>query len=264
MTTRYRRPHRAKKKKPFFAKAWFWRSVLLLALLGGGIWFVCFSSVLEVKEVTVAGTQKVDRQDCVDVISAEVTKKIAMFDSKSILLFNLDQAKKDILAQFPQIQSIKIERQFPSRIMAQIEERRAVATFNDGSKVFLLDDQGIAFQEASTSADLLQISDSRATAARPGGTVIGKDVLAAILRMKSQIQSASGILVERAVIATPERINLLTQEGWYIYFNPLKDIESQLTKLEAMISDDSFKAKRANLEYVDIRFTRVYLKEKSQ
>ncbi len=40
-------------------------------------------------------------------------------------------------------------------------------------------------------------------------------------------------------------------------------VASQLIKLGAVINDQVFQSKRANLEYVDIRFTRVYLKEKT-
>ncbi|MFA6376373.1 MAG: hypothetical protein WCX69_03160, partial [Candidatus Paceibacterota bacterium] len=93
--------------------------------------------------------------------------------------------------------------------------------------------------------------------------VVSKEVLSGILRMRGDIMDSGGITAAAAIIATSERVNLQTSEGWYIYFNPLKGIDSQLSKLAAVLKDDSFKAKRANLEYVDIRFTRVYLKEKN-
>jgi len=178
-------------------------------------------------------------------------------------LFNLDQAKKEILAKYPQIQDVKIERKFPSKIYALIEERQGVAVYVDakGSK-FSVDTEGYAFDPADSTESVIEILDPGTTEAKIGSPVILKDTLAAILKMKGEIDSMGKISVVQARLATPERINLLTSEGWYIYFNPLKDINEQLVKLNAVLSDASFAAKRTNLEYLDIRFTRVYLKER--
>jgi hypothetical protein len=261
----YKKPHRAKKRKSIFAKAAFWRSAFFVVAIGGSVWLVCFSPALEVKEINVAGTQKINGDDCAKFIEEEVNKKIAFLDSKSILLFNLDQTKKEILAKFPQIQDIKIKREFPSKIYASIEERRGVAVLAAGNgKRYLVDTDGIVFEEtAENPPGLLQIAAGRAQDLQVGNTAIEKELLSSILRMKGDVQSTAEITVTGAVLATPERVNLQTSEGWYVYFNPIKDTDSQLLKLGAVMTDETFKAKRSNLEYVDIRFTRVYLKEKS-
>jgi cell division septal protein FtsQ len=259
----YKKPHRAKRKKTLWQKPVFWRSLVLATGAGGAVWLVCFSPALEVKEIEVAGTQKIDNGVCAKMIEEEVAKKIALFDSKSILLFDLEQAKKDLLARFPQAQDIKIERQFPSKIIASVQERRAVAIFNGNDKRWLLDNDGIAFEESTVgeSNDLLQIFIPEKQA-QIGQQIIDKNTLSGILRIKGEIGQLPDIVAESISLATPERINLLTKEGWYVYFNPLKDIDQQLAKLAAVAKDEEFLQKRKNLEYVDVRFTRVYLKEK--
>ncbi|MCU0653372.1 MAG: FtsQ-type POTRA domain-containing protein [Candidatus Pacebacteria bacterium] len=264
MTRRtYKKPHRAKKKKSILAQAAFWRTAFFMTAIGGTVWLVCFSPALEIKEIAISGTEKVDRRDCVSFIAGEAQKKIAFFDSKSILLLNLDKTKKELMAKFPQIQDIKIERQFPSKIYASIEERRGVARLATGQKSFLVDNDGIAFEEAATTTDLLEIGTGKADGVKAGDTAIKKELLDNILKMKVQIQELAQTVVDSAQVATPERVNMRTSEGWYIYFDPTKDIANQMTKLAAVISDESFKAKRKDLEYLDIRFTRVYLKAKN-
>jgi cell division septal protein FtsQ len=260
----YKKPYRAKRKKPLLAKASFWRSLGGLVFVGGAVWVVCFCPALEVREVNVDGAQKISGQDCVDLIEAEITKKITFFDSKSILLFNLDQAKKEILAKYPQIQDIKIERKFPSKIYASVEERRGVAEYVDSrGGHYSVDTEGFAFEEAPNAAGVVEIIDHGNQGVQVGTQAIAKETLSAILKMKGEIDGAGKMTVVQVQIATPERINLLTSEGWYIYFNPLKDINDQMVKLNAVLADESFGAKRVNLEYLDIRFTRVYLKQKS-
>ena len=259
----YKKPYRAKRKKPLLAKASFWRSLGVTAAAGGAVWVVCFCPALEVKEVNVEGAQKINAQDCAQMIQEEINKKIAFFDSKSILLFNLEQAKKEILAKYPQLQDIKIVRQFPSKIYASVEERRGVAVYVDSrGKRYSVDIQGIAFEEAADPEGVIEIVDSRGPEVEAGGQAITKELLSGILRMKGAIDGEGKITVLNAKIETLERINLQTSEGWFIYFNPLKDIEDQLVKLDAVLADPAFNAKRSNLAYLDIRFTRVYLKEK--
>ena len=259
----YKKPYRAKRKKPLLAKASFWRSLGVTAAAGGAVWVVCFCPALEVKEVNVEGAQKINAQDCAQMIQEEINKKIAFFDSKSILLFNLEQAKKEILAKYPQLQDIKIVRQFPSKIYASVEERRGVAVYVDSrGKRYSVDIQGIAFEEAADPEGVIEIVDSRGPEVEAGGQAITKELLSGILRMKGAIDGEGKITVLNAKIETLERINLQTSEGWFIYFNPLKDIEDQLVKLDAVLADPAFNAKRSNLADLDIRFTRVYLKEK--
>jgi len=120
----------------------------------------------------------------------------------------------------------------------------------------------VAFEECASAAGLIKILDG-STAVEIGAKAIEKEVLNGILRITSELRASTDIACEEAIIASPERINLPVKEGWQIYFNPRKDAESQIIRLLAVIKEDSFREKRNNLEYLDVRFTRVYLKEKN-
>jgi len=258
----YKKPHRARRKKPLWAKAGFWRAIFMTGAGVFTIWLVCFSPVFEVKEIEIAGAQKIEEREFVDVIEKSVNKKIGLFDSKSILLFNLDQTKRELLARLPQAQEIKIEREFPSKIIASVQERRAAAVFESQGKLYSLDEAGVAFEECADAAGLIKIGGGSA-AVDIGAKAIEKEVLNGILRIVSELRASTDIACDEAVIASPERVNLPVKEGWQIYFNPRKDAESQIIRLLAVIKEDSFQEKRDNLEYLDVRFTRVYLKEKN-
>jgi cell division septal protein FtsQ len=260
----YKKPHRAKRKKPFWTKPVFWRSLFLSVSGAATVWLVCFSPVFEVKEIEIAGAEKIEEKEFVGIIEKELNKKIGLFDSKSILLFNLDQVKKELLARLPQAQDIKIEREFPSKIIASVRERRAAAAFFSGDKFYSLDEAGIAFEERAADDDLIKITAVNAVPVLIGESAIEKEILIGILRAASEMRAGSDIGLAEAIVASPERVNLRTKEGWYIYFNPRKDVENQMTKLFAVLSEGSFKEKRPNLEYVDVRFTRVYLKGKDK
>lgn len=238
----YKKPHRARRKKPLWVKAGFWRAIFLTGAGGFTIWLVCFSPVFEVKEIEIAGAQKIEEREFVDVIEKSVNKRIGLFDSKSILLFNLDQTKRELLARLPQAQEIKIEREFPSKIIASVQERRAAAVFESQGKLYSLDEAGVAFEECASAAGLIKILDG-STAVEIGAKAIEKEVLNGILRITSELRASTDIACEEAIIASPERINLPVKEGWQIYFNPRKDAESQIIRLLAVIKEDSFREK---------------------
>gem|GEM_PF-644046 len=258
----YKKPHRARRKKPLWTKPIFWRTIFLSGSGAFAFWLVCFSPVFEVQTIKIDGAEKIEEGEVVEIIEKELNKKIGLLDSKSILLFNLDQTKKDLMARLPQVQDIVISREFPSKIIASVQERRAAAIFSAGGKQYSLDESGLVFEEYQNGEGLPLISAPFAAAPQIGARAVEKETMRGILRVIGEMRGATDIAPAEAIIASPERVNLLTQEGWYVYFHPRRDISDQIVKLLAVINDESFKQKRKNLEYVDVRFTRVYLKEK--
>lgn len=258
----YKKPHRARRKKPLWTKPIFWRTIFLSGSGAFAFWLVCFSPVFEVQTIKIDGAEKIEERELVGIIEKELNKKIGLLDSRSILLFNLDQTKKDLMARLPQAQEIVISREFPSKIIASVQERRAAAVLIAGGRRYSLDESGLAFEECQNGEDLPVISTPLADAPEIGAAGVEKETMRGILRIIGEMRGTADIAPAEVIIASPERVNLLTQEGWYVYFHPRRDIGDQIVKLMAVINDESFKQKRENLEYVDVRFTRVYLKEK--
>jgi len=110
----------------------------------GWNFFACFSPWLQVANVEVAGAQKINSDDFVKKIQDTAQKQLAFFPTKSILLFNINAAREELLKEFPQLADIKIERQFPSTIYAAIVERSPSAAIkNEKGDYYIVDDNGI-------------------------------------------------------------------------------------------------------------------------
>lgn len=261
---RYKKPYRAKKRKPFFYKPSFWLFAVFLTGMSGLAWLVCFSETFEVKTVKVLGSEKIAAGECRDIISKFTEKQIAFLPSKSILLFDAGKANKEILAKFPQIKDIKIERKFPGEILASVQEREPAAVLNwRDSQYFFIDETGVAYGEAESSEDFFTIKkNDQAEDIRLGSEAINAGLLVKILRFRASLENDLKIGLSQALAVTSERVNFKTDEGWEIFINPEKDLDWQIAKLQAVVNDPSFAAKRSNLEYLDLRFTRVYLKSR--
>jgi cell division septal protein FtsQ len=261
---RYKKPYRAKRKKPFFYSKSFWFFTFFLFLGGGLAWFLCFSPVFEVKMVEVSGDGKVNNGECQKIIEGMAEKRVAFLSSKSIFLFDLDRASREILSKFPQIQNINIQRKFPGEIYASLEERKPAATFNwRDSRYFSIDESGVIFEESRKTSDSFELKKNDESGdVKAGDKVFDSAFLVKILRFKADGENKLGLKFDQGLVVTDERVNFKTKEGWEIFINPQKDIDWQFTKLDAVVLDESFKTKRSELEYVDLRFTRVYLKTK--
>lgn len=260
-----KRAYRAKKRKPFFIKAPFLFSVLMFFAFCGGIFFAFFAPQVQIKEIKVAGTKKIDANDLSALLDSYADTKMAFGVSKSIILYNLDAAKADLLTRFPQIASIKIKRQFPSTIYAAVQERAQAASFNAGGSWYAIDDLGVVFEKTSDCGGFIEIrKDGDFSRINLGAELVNKGLLQKILIFKAGVEAGGEISIPEAYIASADRVDFKTNFDWDIYVNPKKDLEWQISKFRAVASDPDFLAIKNNLSYVDLRFSRVYVKQKQQ
>lgn len=268
MKHRYIKTYRTKKKRsPFkiLKSKFFWLSLLFLGILSGLIYLFIFSSVFQVKDIQVSGTNKSPTQEIKDIISA---------NAQNIFLINLEEITNNILARYPQIGQVDIKRKLPDKLLAQIEERKPVAVFfrpdlksklkffkgELNNDYFLIDNQGIVF-EKTTNQDLnLPLIKSKAAIYRfdLGQEIVNKDYLEKILKINSGINN--NVQISEIFLVSENRLNVKTLAGWEIYFNPKQDLAWQIEELDIVLKEKIPFEKRGNLEYIDLRFEKVYIK----
>ncbi len=81
-----------------------------------------------------------------------------------------------------------------------------------------------------------------------------------ILKIKNVLEKEMGINTEKFTLKNPERLNVKTTEGWEIYFDLSGDIDLALTKLHLLLEKEISPEARKDLQYIDLRFTKVYYK----
>ena len=255
MIKKYRKPYRIKKKKSIFRNRFFWLGILILIVFIGLFYFLVFSSFFQIKEIKISGNQKVLTEDLENTIQNQIVRNLFFFPTKSIFLVNLNKTKEAILGKFPQIIQISFKRKFPYTLEAKIEERKPVAVFDQGEKNFLLDKEGIIFEEVAEVGDYLKIKSSNQN--QPlnlGDKVVEKELLLSILETGSKLRNDFKIPLEEFLVVSDERFNAKTLEGWEIYFNLKGDLSWQLTKLKADLEEEIPPERRKDLEYIELRF----------
>ena len=95
-----------------------------------------------------------------------------------------------------------------------------------------------------------------------GQKVIEESLLKSILEIQQKLSSDLKIWITEFDILSNERLNVKTLQGWEIYFNPKGNINWQVVELGLVLEKEIPIEKVPSLEYIDLRFTKVYYKYK--
>lgn len=255
MRKTYRKPHQFKRKRSIFKNRFFWLGIIIFVFIGSLFYFLFFSEVFQVKNIIVTGEEKVSKESIRLLIEKKLENKILFFKTKSIFLVNLKETKKDILNSFPQIAEVEINQGSPDSLNIVVVERLGSVNWCREESCFLLDSEGIIFEESQLNANLIKINDKQnITPFTLGERAIEGDFLKKILKIESKLKTGLRVPIEEFIIISEERLNVKTSENWEIYLNPKKDIDWQITKLLVVLEEKIPPETRKDLEYVDLRF----------
>ncbi len=257
---RYRKPYRIKKKKSFLKSRFFWFLIFTFFITAGIFYLTCFSSIFQIKEIKIFGNEKVASEDIKNLIKEKTIEKFLFLESKSIFLINLSEINKTVLKEFPQIFKIDAKRKFPDKILVKIEERKPLAIFCQAENCFFIDAKGIAFEATPLREDFIKLKrEDFDSEIKIGEEVIKEALISQILDIQSRLKENLKVFPKEASIISEERLNVKTSENWEIYFNLKEDLNWQLTKLSLVLKERIPPEKRRNLEYIDLRFEKVYI-----
>jgi cell division septal protein FtsQ len=259
MSQVYRKPHSYKKKKPVFKNKFFWLGILVCLAAASFFYFLIFSNFFQIDKITVEGVEKLSVEEIESLASDHLEKTVLFFKTKSIFLFKNEEVQKQISTTFPLAGEVEVSRQLPGTIKISLKEKIALALWCENINCFEIDKEGVIFQEALVSADLIKIESDKEGLVL-GERAVEKDLLMKILDINSKLKQKAGILVETIEIASTDRLNVKTSEGWQIYFNLSGDLDWQITELSLVLEKEISSIKRRNLEYIDLRFSKVYYK----
>jgi len=158
-----------------WARRWLvWRSaavgVLVLAVVGAGVWLVFSSSVLAVRGVRVEGTEVLDPRIVRARAAVPMGTPLATVDLGAIATR---------VEKLPAVASVDVSRSWPDQVRVLVRERVAVAVVERGGHLRGLDEHGVIFRDyLSRPADLPVLrmragtrADALAEAARVAGSL---------------------------------------------------------------------------------------------
>lgn len=242
---RCKKSYKFRKKKSIlriFRSRYFWLAFLILVALGAVVYAVFLSSFFQIKEIKISGNKTITTEEIV-----------SSFGQGNVFLVNTKEISREILEKFPKIANVSIKRELPDILSVQIEERKPVAVFSQDGDYFFIDKEGVIFEKTPEKpSEMLIIKGEK--------ELIQKERLEKILKINSKLKDDFRIPFEEILIVSEGRLNVKTLEGWEIYFNPEGNLDWQLEELAVLLKEKIPSGERGNLEYVDLRFDKIFIK----
>ena len=214
--TRRRWGRRLRRARPFLI------ALLLLGLLGGGVWLVFFSSVVTVREVSVQGNQTVSSVRVRAVAKAPIGRQLARVDLAAI------RARVETI---PAVKSVSVSRSWPHTIAIQVTERTPVAVVDRGAGLQAVDDAGVLFGSyARKPADLPLMETAPDVKSEP---------LAEAARVVTSLRPDIGALVERIEVESVDRIRLRLTGGRTVMWGSAEDSAQKAEVLAVLLERDA-------------------------
>jgi cell division protein FtsQ len=227
----------------------------------GLVYFLFFSSFFDVKKVKISGNEKVSREAIESLVQEQIVNDFRFLKNKNINLISLEEIDKALLENFPQIAKVSSKKDLPNTIEVQIEERKPALIFKQNENYFLSDKEGIIFEIISEAdQQFAVIQDSLLNKELKLGDRMGeKETILKIIDLESKFKEELKIPAKELTIVSEDRLNIKTAEGWESYFDLKGDLNWQYVKLKAVLEKKVPSESRGNLEYIDLRFDRVYI-----
>lgn len=118
-----------------------------------GIFLLFNSSEFQVQQIQTSGLTRLTANDLNAVLD---------ISGESIVWFDAQQAKNDLLIAFPEIKEIKIAVAFPNLIQINAIERQPVLSWQTEKQVYWLDAEGVLIPPRGEAGNLLTINASTA------------------------------------------------------------------------------------------------------
>jgi len=107
-----------------------------------GYCFLLSASYFGVRETSVRGCKELTEKDILNLASIRPSQNILAVNAEAIT----DKVKKN-----PWVKDVQVGREFPKRLVIEVQERTAVALLKKDNSFYLLDLDGVAFKKLENS-----------------------------------------------------------------------------------------------------------------
>jgi cell division septal protein FtsQ len=231
----------------------------LLIVFGLSGWFLFFSPVWMVKNISINATDTI-KDEIKNIVSDQMKeKKILIFQpQKNLLFFNKENLYKTLKNKY-RFQQIKVGKKWPDKLEITVTEKTLACVWSEANHYYYVDADGYVMGEvnpldiqektcpliANESYD--SINDSRIG--------VNPSIIGFATRIFQELPGKSlGIEIDRFITDQDmDTLKLQTSDGQKISFDVKGDADKQLEKL-ATLKTQKLKDDFKNKKMIDLRF----------
>lgn len=224
-----------------------WPVILLLTIiLGGIVYLIFFSKLLNVKTVEVRGYS---HPEIIEEIAKNQMEK-SLFSS-NMIFFSTSKLSQTLSGE-SKIKKVSVKKVLPQKIIINIDEAKGAIIWSTAGDKFLISEGGVVM-EKSNNEKLPEVTDSANIKVVPGEKVASPTFINFIKVLSEKFQPATSEEIQKIIIFDIlSDVHVLAKSGWTVYLNSTKDPEVQLKNL-ARILEESRKSTKIKLQYIDMR-----------
>jgi cell division protein FtsQ len=234
-------PRLASNRKRFARRQWTrrwlaWRRVaaaaLVLLVVGGTIYAVYFSSLLDVEDVEVRGTGSLTTGSLTtgDLTTADIARAAEVPVGEPLATVDLEAIERKVRS-LGEVRAVEVSRQWPHEVLIEIQERVPVAVVRMGDLLRSLDADGVVFGDRKRlPGDLPMVetsSDTSGDALREAATVAGA------------LEPAFLATVDHLEVETVDQITLVLRDDRIVRWGNAERSEEKAEVLAALLSREA-------------------------
>jgi cell division protein FtsQ len=193
--------------------------VLVLAIVGGGVYAVWFSSWLAVQTIQVSGAQTIS--------ASEVRTRSGIDVGDPLVRVDLATAERRIGA-LAVVRSVSVTRQWPHRILVSIQERVAIAVVEIGTQLRGMDADGVVFRDYKKAPPgLPRVETSIGTTSQ---------ALREAAKVISALPSDLTLQVDHVQVTTIDKISLVLKDGRTVIWGSAEESDTKAEVLATLLA----------------------------
>lgn len=258
---------KAIKRKRFLKSRLFFDILLGVIFFLALAYFLLFSPVFKINNIQIVSPQEIPKERVSQIVNNQMQKSFFLVNSKEI--------SRRISKEFPQASKVEVKKGLPGNIFIEIKPRiaqsiwcfatpkpdRVEAGFGNTESCFLIDQQRIIFASISSDSpknDLILV-ESELESKAIFSEVCFSDLMERIIET-NKVLNDFGLFNSTFIEKSNGFLYAKISDGWEAFFNPKQDLASDMLKLRLLLEKEITPEKRKTLEYIDLRFSKVYYK----
>lgn len=203
-------------------------ALVAVVLVAAG-WLVCFSSVLAVKSVQVAGELK--------RLDAEQVERVAKVPrGGSLALLDTGPIEARVRALAP-VAEVSVSRKFPNTVRIEVTERTPVAVLDTPQGRRLVDAEGVAYATAGDTGSRYVVIETKQDELPP-------EALISVSRMIEALPELIRAKVETVEADTAEDMTVVLSDGRRVVWGSPEEPEFKTKVLDILLREKSTKSAR--------------------
>ncbi|MSU76076.1 FtsQ-type POTRA domain-containing protein [Patescibacteria group bacterium] len=231
-------------------------ALVLIAVLIGIIGYVLiFAPFLWINEVTVKGTKNLDAEKISQSADAAVESHFGPITSRSIFLINEAAVAAAIKRSNDDVAKVQVTKQWPNSLTADITERESTLLWQTKDKFYLVDQQGIAFEETQPKEGLVKVEDSTGLPVEVGKQIVSSSFIKELNDIQQEMKTAGFVVTGFRIPESTFEVQAVTNQGYYVLFDTTRSIPFQVDALKRAVQQGK------PSQYADVRVPgRVYVR----